>query len=304
MTDALPAAALDQLFRTARTYNAFSGEVSDETLHELYDLLKLGPTSANTSPARFVFVKSEAAKAKLEPALSEGNHDKTMAAPVTVIVGYRRGLPREAARSCSRTPTPRPGSTARAKAACDAAFRNGSLQGAYLILAARALGLDAGPMSGFDNAKVDEAFFQGTRSGRTSSSTSARAIPPASSPARRAWASTKPRGSSDPHISLHPHSLHAHFSGDAAMKRLALAVALSLFAASAFAAPVTYKLDPNHTDVIAQWNHFGFSNPSANFGQVDGTLVYDADDVAASSVQVTLAAGRPQHVRARARPNT
>jgi len=72
------------------------------------------------------------------------------------------------------------------------------------------------------------------------------------------------------------------------MKRLALAAALSLFAASAFAAPVIYKLDPAHTDVIAQWNHFGFSNPSANFGQVDGTLVYDADDVAASSVEVTL----------------
>src|SRR3546814_3354361 len=88
MTAALPDAALDQLFRSARTYNAFSGEISDDTLRQLYDLVKWGPTSANMSPARFVFVKSKAAKARLEPALSEGNHDKTMSAPVTVIVGF------------------------------------------------------------------------------------------------------------------------------------------------------------------------------------------------------------------------
>lgn len=161
MTDVLPAAALDQLFRSARTYNAFSGEVSDETLHQLYDLLKWGPTSANMSPARFVFVKSKAAKAKLEPALSEGNHDKTMAAPVTVIVAYdedfHEKLPYLFPHTDAKTwfDGPRDGRR-------DAAFRNSSLQGAYLILAARALGLDAGPMSGFDNALVDKAFFDGT----------------------------------------------------------------------------------------------------------------------------------------------
>lgn len=161
MTDVLPAAALDQLFRSARTYNAFSGEVSDETLHQLYDLLKWGPTSANMSPARFVFVKSKAAKAKLEPALSEGNHDKTMAAPVTVIVAYDEDFHEKLPYLFPHTDAkawfdgPRDGRR-------DAAFRNSSLQGAYLILAARALGLDAGPMSGFDNALVDKAFFDGT----------------------------------------------------------------------------------------------------------------------------------------------
>src|SRR5690606_7978510 len=112
----------------------------------------------------------------------------------------------------------------------------------------------------------------------------ARATRPASSRARRGWASTKPRGSSSSAFpAIAPTSLRSN-----PMKRLALATALSLFAASAFAAPVTYKLDPSHTMVIAQWNHFGFSNPYANFGDIDGTLVYDADDVAASSVDVTL----------------
>jgi 3-hydroxypropanoate dehydrogenase len=159
--DALPDAALNQLFRTARTHNELGGEVSDDTLRQLYDLLKWGPTSANTSPARFVFVKSRQAKEKLGPALDEGNHAKTMAAPVTVIVGFDEDFheklpylfPHTDARSWFEGP--REGRTA-------AAFRNGTLQGAYLILAARALGLDTGPMSGFDNAKVDEAFFKGT----------------------------------------------------------------------------------------------------------------------------------------------
>ncbi|MGN7726290.1 malonic semialdehyde reductase [Luteimonas sp. 22616] len=161
MTAALSDAALDQLFRTARTYNAFSGEVSDETLHQLYDLLKWAPTSANMSPARFVFVKSKAAKARLEPALSEGNHDKTMGAPVTVIVGFDEDFHEKLPYLFPHTDAkawfdgPRDGRR-------EAAFRNGSLQGAYLILAARALGLDTGPMSGFDNAMVDDAFFKGT----------------------------------------------------------------------------------------------------------------------------------------------
>ncbi|WP_242113182.1 malonic semialdehyde reductase [Luteimonas aquatica] len=161
MSEALPAASLDQLFRSARTYNAFSGEISDETLHQLYDLLKWAPTSANMSPARFVFVKSKAAKARLEPALSEGNHDKTMAAPVTVIVAhdedFHEKLPYLFPHTDAKSWFDGPRENRR-----DPAFRNGSLQGAYLILAARALGLDTGPMSGFDNAKVDEAFFKGT----------------------------------------------------------------------------------------------------------------------------------------------
>lgn len=161
MSQSLPDSALDQLFRTARTYNAFSGEVSDETLHRLYDLLKFGPTAANSTPARFVFVKSAEAKAKLGPALDEGNRAKTLAAPVTVIVGFDEDFheklpvlfPHTDAKSWFEGP--REGRHV-------PAFRNGSLQGAYLILAARALGLDCGPMSGFNNAKVDEAFFAGT----------------------------------------------------------------------------------------------------------------------------------------------
>lgn len=154
-------AALDQLFRTARTYNAFSGEVSDQTLRQLYDLVKFGPTQANTTPARFVFVKSPEAKAKLGPALAEGNYAKTMAAPVTVIIGRDESFHEKLPYLFPHTD---------AKAWFDGprenrytpSLRNSSLQAGYLILAARALGLDAGPMTGFDGAKVDEAFFAGT----------------------------------------------------------------------------------------------------------------------------------------------
>lgn len=162
MSDILNDNALDQLFRTARTQNAFQDRpVEDAQLHALYDLLKWGPTSANMSPARFVFVKSPEAKEKLRPALSEGNLAKTMAAPVTVIVAYDEDFHQ-------KLPYLFPHIDAKAwfdgprENRHEAAFRNGSLQGAYLILAARALGLDAGPMSGFDNAKVDQAFFAGT----------------------------------------------------------------------------------------------------------------------------------------------
>jgi 3-hydroxypropanoate dehydrogenase len=116
-TTSVEPAVHDLLFREARTHNKFTSEpVPDATLHELYDILKYGPTSANSSPARFVFVRTPEGKEKLKPALSAGNLDKTMAAPVTVI-------------------------------------------GAYLMMAARSLGLDVGAMSGFDNAKVDEAFL-------------------------------------------------------------------------------------------------------------------------------------------------
>ena len=162
MSKVLSDDALDQLFRSARTHNVLGGEISDQTLRQLYDLTKWGPTSANGSPARFVFVKSAEAKEKLRPALSEGNLAKTLAAPVTVIVAHDLEFyeklpylfPHDDARSWFA------GNDA---AINTTAFRNGSLQGAYLILAARALGLDTGAMSGFDNAKVDAAFFAGTK---------------------------------------------------------------------------------------------------------------------------------------------
>lgn len=162
MTDTLSDAALDQIFRTARTHNAFSGEIDDATLRRLYDLAKLGPTEANACPARFVFVKSRAAKEKLGPALSEGNYAKTMAAPVTVIVGHDL-------RFYDKLPMLFPHADAKSwfegapeERLQRVALRGSSMQTAYLILAARALGLDTGPMSGFDNARVDEAFFRGT----------------------------------------------------------------------------------------------------------------------------------------------
>lgn len=165
MSDApqpLPQSALDTLFLEARTHSAWQDRpVPDELLQRLYDLLKLGPTSANSSPARFVFVRTPEGKERLRPALSQGNLEKTLSAPVTVIVAHDLAF-------YDRLPELFPHTDARAwftgseAAARETAFRNGSLQGAYLILAARALGLDAGPMSGFDAARVDEAFFAGT----------------------------------------------------------------------------------------------------------------------------------------------
>ncbi len=162
MTAPLNDAALDQLFRTARTYNRFDGEVSDDTLHQLYELMKWGPTSANMSPARLIFVKSAEAKARLAPALDEGNRAKTLTAPAIAILGHDMTF-------YDKLPVLFPHADARSwfahkpEAALETiALRNGSLQGAYLILAARALGLDTGPMSGFDNAKVDAEFFAGT----------------------------------------------------------------------------------------------------------------------------------------------
>lgn len=151
--------ALDTLFRNARTQNAWTSKpISDEMLHALYDVLKWGPTSANSSPARFVFLRSQQARERLLPALSAGNVAKTMQAPVTVIVAYDPTF-------YDRLPELFPHADARAWFANNAvlaeetAFRNGTLQGAYLITAARALGLDCGPMSGFDRATVDAEFF-------------------------------------------------------------------------------------------------------------------------------------------------
>jgi 3-hydroxypropanoate dehydrogenase len=157
----LPSDCLDQLFRNARTHNSLTGEVPDVLLHELVDLLKFGPTSANCSPARFLFVKSREAKEKLKPHLTEGNRDKTMKAPVCTIIGYDlhfyeylpKLFPHTDAKSWFE---------GKPKKIEETAFRNGTLQGAYLIMAARALGLDTGPMSGFDNAGVDRDFFAGT----------------------------------------------------------------------------------------------------------------------------------------------
>ncbi|CAG0973891.1 3-hydroxypropanoate dehydrogenase [Burkholderiales bacterium] len=154
--------ALDTLFRRARTHNGFDGRpVDDAVLHDLYDVLKWGPTSANSCPARFVFVRSPEAKARLAPALSSGNRDKTLAAPCTAIVAYDlaffEALPRLFPHTDARSWFAGKPDVIQATA-----FRGGTLQGAYLILAARALGLDCGPMSGFDNAMVDAEFFPGT----------------------------------------------------------------------------------------------------------------------------------------------
>ncbi|RAN75131.1 malonic semialdehyde reductase [Bacillus sp. SRB_336] len=162
MSELLSEATLDQLFRDARTLNAWlPKEVSDEQLHQLYDLAKFGPTSANSSPMRVVFVKSPEAKAKLAPLMSDGNRAKTLEAPVTAIIGtdhefyeqLPKLFPHADARSWFVGNQPLIDTTA---------FRNATLQGAYVLMAARALGLDCGPMSGFDNAGVDAAFFAGT----------------------------------------------------------------------------------------------------------------------------------------------
>ncbi|BBD81149.1 malonic semialdehyde reductase [Aerosticca soli] len=159
MNDNLPDEALDQLFRKARTYNAFlPTPVSDEQLRQIYELAKWGPTSANCQPMRLVFVKSAEAKARLAPHLSEGNRAKTLAAPVTAIVATDYAF-------YERLPQLFPHADAKSWFVGNpalievTAFRNATLQGAYVIMAARALGLDCGPMSGFDNAGVDAAFF-------------------------------------------------------------------------------------------------------------------------------------------------
>jgi len=162
MSQTLSEAALDQLFREARTFNAWLlKDVSDEQLHQLYDLTKFAPTSANASPMRVVFVKSKEAKAKLGQFLSEANRSKTMEAPVTAIIGsdqtFYEKLPKLFPHADARSWFV--GNQAMIEAT---AFRNSSLQGAYLLMAARSLGLDCGPMSGYDQAGVDAAFFAGT----------------------------------------------------------------------------------------------------------------------------------------------
>lgn len=154
-------ASLDRLFRDARTQNGWlPGDVPDPILRELVGLVELGPTSANCSPARFVFVKSIGAKERLKPFLSQGNAQKTMTAPVCAIIGYDLDFYEHLPRLFPHTDA-RKWFVGNAKKIEETAFRNGALQGAYLIMAARALGLDCGPMSGFDNEGLDREFFAG-----------------------------------------------------------------------------------------------------------------------------------------------
>lgn len=154
----LNADVLGQLFSDAHTTNLWQDRpIGDDVLHALYELAKFGPTSANCGPARFLFVRTPEGKKRLSPAMSAGNHDKTMAAPVTVIVASDPKF-------ADQLPLLFPHTDARPwfadpQVAQETAFRNSSLQGAYLIIAARALGLDCGPMSGFDAAKVEAEFF-------------------------------------------------------------------------------------------------------------------------------------------------
>lgn len=153
----------EQLFDDARTHNAWQDKaVADETLHRLYDLMKWGPTSANCGPARILFVKSPQAKARLLPCLSEGNRAKTAAAPVTAIIGMDLAFYEKLPQLFPHNPDARSWFEGQPEAIQATAFRNSSLQGGYFILAARALGLDCGPMSGFDAAAVDAAFWADT----------------------------------------------------------------------------------------------------------------------------------------------
>lgn len=158
---AIDDAALDRIFRAARTYSKWQDRpVSTALLMALYDLMRMGPTSANCSPARIVFVASPEAKARLKPHLASGNVEKTMAAPVTAILAYDLNFAEHLPKLFPARPQMKD-LFADPKLAEATAFRNGSLQGGYFIVAARALGLDCGPMSGFDNDGVDREFFPG-----------------------------------------------------------------------------------------------------------------------------------------------
>jgi 3-hydroxypropanoate dehydrogenase len=160
MKNQLSDEALAQIFLEARTYNGWLDKpVTEEQFRQLYDLMKWGPTSANASPARFVFIRSAQAKERLRPVLSPGNVDKTMAAPVTVIVAYDLLFYEKLPKLFPHKPAMRDLYATNPQLIEETARRNSSLQGAYLIIAARALGLDCGPMSGFDNARLDEEFF-------------------------------------------------------------------------------------------------------------------------------------------------
>lgn len=160
MSSRIPDPCLDTIFRNARTYNGWSDQsLTDETIREIYDLMKWGPTSMNASPARFLWIRSKEAKERLRPALSPGNVDKTMRAPATVVVAYDLRFYEKLPKLFPANPKAKDYFIGDSTLSEATTKRNSSLQGAYLIIAARALGLDCGPMSGFDNAKLDAEFF-------------------------------------------------------------------------------------------------------------------------------------------------
>src|SRR5882724_8294496 len=164
MRNAVSSEALDQIFRTARTYNGWSDTTVDEGIaRDLYDLLKWGPTSANSCPARFVWVRSPEGKARLAGLAAEKNRPKILAAALTVIIGNDLDFPDVLSKLLPHNAEMAQRGFAQPGLGEVKAMGNGSLQGAYLIIAARALGLDCGPMSGFDNAAVDAEFFAGTQ---------------------------------------------------------------------------------------------------------------------------------------------
>jgi 3-hydroxypropanoate dehydrogenase len=157
-------ADLHQLFLDARTHNGWIDKpVPDSMLREIYDLVKFGPTSKNTQPMRLLFLRTSAAKERLRPHLAPANVDKSMMAPVTAIVGHDLAFYEHLPKLFPHQPNAKGMFEGKVPLIETTAFRNGSLQGAYLIIAARALGLDCGPMSGFDNAGVDLEFFAGTQ---------------------------------------------------------------------------------------------------------------------------------------------
>lgn len=161
---ALPDAALDQLFRNARSFSHWLDKpLGDDTLRQLYELMKWGPTSANGSPARILFLRTPEAKQRLIPALSPANVEKVRTAPVTAIVGYELRFYEQLPKLFPHAPGYRDVFAQSPELAEVTARRNSSLQGAYLVIAARALGLDSGPLSGFDNARVDQEFFESAK---------------------------------------------------------------------------------------------------------------------------------------------
>lgn len=155
-------AALDQLFREARTFSRFTDRpLSDEILRAIVELMKLGPTSANCSPSRIVFVRSREAKERLRPHLSEGNVEQTMGAAATAVIAWDTEFYERLDYLWPHDPSARGWFAGKPDVIAETGLRNSSLQGAYLILAARSLGVDCGPMSGFDKAGVEAAFFPG-----------------------------------------------------------------------------------------------------------------------------------------------
>lgn len=161
MTTPLPSESLDQLFISARTFSKWQDvDVAEHLIRDTYELMKFGATSANSSPARFVFIRSQEAKERLVPLMDEGNREKTMKAPWTVIIAHDLQFHERIPELMPHNPGAKDWFKDPQKRA-ETAFRNGSLQGAYLMIAARAMGLDCGPMSGFDRPAVDREFFEG-----------------------------------------------------------------------------------------------------------------------------------------------